>query len=218
MAAATAKKRRAKKRGGSYHHGDLPRALVAAALDAIVETGPEAFTVRQIAARVGVTHAAAYRHFEDKTALLAVLAEEGYRALALRLSEVAASAAPRERLRTLARAYVGFALERPAHYRVMWGARLNEDGRFPALEAAIADVSTIVHAEIVRGQAAGDFRAAPPARDLAIALWVFAHGFVELVARRRLKVKSPKVAVEYFDTLFAPFLDGLAQASPQTIP
>lgn len=198
---------------GGYHHGDLPRALVEAALALIAREGPEAFTLRQVASAVGVTHGAAYRHFADKTALLAALAEDGYRALAARLATVEAAPEPRLRLRALAEAYVAFALERPAHYRVMWGARLNEDGRFPALEAAIAEVSKVVHSEIVRGQDAGVFRAEPPARDLAIAIWVFAHGFIELVARRRLKVKSSRVAIEYFASLLEPFLDGLAPAS-----
>lgn len=209
----SAKGRRPKKQ--SYHHGDLPRALVGAALDLIETRGPEAFTLREAAASVGVTHGAAYRHFEDKTALLAAVSQERYRALAARLSEVAARArgSPRSRVEALASAYVDFALERPAHYRVMWGARLNEDGRFPSLEAAISDAFGIVVGEMKRGQDEGVFRKTPAARELAIGMWVAAHGFVELVARRRLKVKSPEIAVEYFQTLFEPFLDGLVRAS-----
>jgi AcrR family transcriptional regulator len=201
--------RRPKKQ--SYHHGDLARALVGAALEQISARGPEAFTLREVAAAVGVTHGAAYRHFEDKTALLAAVAEEGYRALAVTLSEVVAQPErdPRKRILALAAAYVSFAVERPAHYRVMWGPRLNEDGRFPSLEAAISKVFDIVHVEMKRGQDEGIFRQTPAAGQLAIGMWVTAHGYIELVARRRLKVKSPKVAVEYFGTLFEPFLDGL---------
>jgi AcrR family transcriptional regulator len=196
----------------SYHHGDLPRALVGAALELIEARGPEAFTLREAAASVGVTHGAAYRHFEDKTALLAAVSQEGYRALAARLGEAAASTGgnPRERIWAIASAYVEFALERPAHYRVMWGPRLNEDGRFPSLEAAISDAFDVVVGEMKRGQDEGVFRKPPAARELAIGMWVAAHGYVELVARRRLKVKSQRVAVEYFHTLFEPFLDGLA--------
>jgi AcrR family transcriptional regulator len=205
------KGRRPKKQ--SYHHGDLPRALVGAALALIETRGPEAFTLREAAASVGVTHGAAYRHFEDKTALLAAVSQEGYRALAVRLAEVAAKAEsdPRSRIRALASAYVDFAVERPAHYRVMWGARLNEDGRFPALEAAIRDAFDVVVSEMQRGQDVGVFRETPAARELAIGMWVAAHGYVELVARRRIKVKSQRVAIEYFQTLFEPFLDGLVR-------
>lgn len=209
--AEPSKTRRPKR--ASYHHGDLPRALVAAALGLIERLGPETFTLREVAAAVGVTHGAAYRHFADKTALLAAVSQEGYRALAARLADVAASVKgdPPSRIRALASAYVEFAIERPAHYRVMWGARLNEDGRFPALEAAIGTAFEIMVSEMQRGQDAGVFRAQPAARDLAIGAWVSAHGYVELVARRRLKVKSQRVALEYFQTLFEPFLDGVVR-------
>jgi len=206
----------ANRRRTSYHHGDLARALVGAALDLISKKGVEAFTLREVAASVGVTHGAAYRHFEDKTALLAAVSEEGYRALAACLLDVVSPTKdtqfaknPRARVRALAQAYVAFAMDRPAHYRVMWGPRLNEDGRFPTLEAAIADAFNVVCSAMQRGQDDGVFRKKPVARELAIGMWVAAHGYVELVSRRRLKVKSAKVAVEYWDTLFEPFLEGL---------
>jgi AcrR family transcriptional regulator len=210
----------AKRRRASYHHGDLPRALVGAALQLISKKGVEAFTLREVAAAVGVTHGAAYRHFEDKTALLAAVSEEGYRALATCLLDVVSpvndakyTKDPKARIRALAAAYVSFAMDRPAHYRVMWGPRLNEDGRFPALEAAIAAAFAVVCTGMQRGQDEGVFRKKPAARELAIGMWVAAHGYVELVSRRRLKVKSAKVAVDYFDTLFEPFLEGLLATS-----
>lgn len=210
MAARTA--HAVRKRG--YHHGDLARALVAAALEIIAKKGPDAFTLREAAAAVGVTHGAAYRHFEDKEAILAAVAEEGYRQLTQKLAKVAAEPTddPRARVRAHAAAYVEFALEHPAHYRVMWGPRVNEDGRFPSLEAAIADSFARISDEIARGQTAGVFREGR-ARDLAIGVWVTAHGYVELVMRRRLKVKSQRVAVEYFLSLFEPVVDGLTRRS-----
>ena len=202
---------RAKKR--AYHHGDLARALVTAALEIIGKRGPEAFTLREVAAAVGVTHGAAYRHFADKEALLAAVAEEGYRGLAQKLASAMnatlADPSPRGRIRALAAAYVEFAMSRPAHYRVMWGPRVNEDGRFPSLEVAISEAFALVIAAFERGQVKGAFRDDEPARDLAIAFWVAAHGYIELVLRRRLKVKSEAVAVAYFDKLLSPFLDGL---------
>jgi len=212
--AMTARNAAQKKRG--YHHGDLGRALVAAAVELIRDRGPEAFTLREVANAVGVTHGAAYRHFEDKTALLAAVAEDGFRALGAHVGRAVASdpRGPRERLRSIATAYVEFAMDRPAHYRVMSGPRLNEDGRFPSLEAAIDEAFAFVIEEIRRGQAEGVFRR-EPARDLALGVWVMAHGYVELVFRRRLKVKSPKVAVEYFEKLFTPYLDGLAPKPPR---
>ncbi len=195
----------------AYHHGDLRRALLDAALSLVEERGSDALTLREVASRVGVTHPAAYRHFEDKTALLAAVAEDGYVALGDALVRALEEAPSRgsERLRRLAVAYVDFAIARPAQYRVMWGARFNTDGRFPSLEAAITRVFELVVGEFARGQRDGDYREGRP-RDLAIGLWVVGHGYVELVARRRIKVKSREKAIEYFLTLFQPWLEGLA--------
>lgn len=213
--AASPSKARVKKR--AYHHGDLARALVTAALEIIGKRGPEAFTLREVAAAVGVTHGAAYRHFADKEALLAAVAEEGYRGLAQKLASAVhatTTPSPRARIRALAAAYVEFAMTRPAHYRVMWGPRVNEDGRFPSLEVAISEAFALVIAEFQRGQDKGAFRD-EPARDLAVAFWVASHGYIELVLRRRLKVKSEAVAVAYFEKLLTPFLDGLAVRTPR---
>jgi AcrR family transcriptional regulator len=199
-----------------YHHGDLPRALVAAAVGIVDKNGPDALTLREVASAIGVSHGAAYRHFEDKSGILAAVAEEGYRALAKRIATVlgADPRGPRERLRAITSEYVAFALDRPELYRLMSGARLNEDGRFPSLEASIADAFALVVREIERGQEEGVFRRAIP-RDLAVTTWFTAHGFVDLVLRRRIKVKSNRVAIEYFERLFEPTLDGMRSPSKE---
>jgi AcrR family transcriptional regulator len=203
--------KKTKPRKKTYHHGDLARALVSAAVEIIERHGPEAITLREVASSVGVTHGAAYRHFEDKTALLAAVAEEGYRKLTERLRAASAERdprGPRARLESLAATYVAFAMDHPAHYRVMSGPRLNEEGRFPSLEEAIHDAFHFLTEEIARGQAEGVFRHGVP-RDLAVAFWVAGHGFADLVLHRRLRVKSPAAAVEYFNLLVAPLYDGL---------
>jgi len=66
------------KKRGRYHHGDLRRALLDAALELLAREGASALTLREVARRAGVTHAAPYRHFTDKQALLAAVAEEGF--------------------------------------------------------------------------------------------------------------------------------------------
>jgi len=195
----------------AYHHGDLPRALAEAATRLLAERGPDKLSLREVAASVGVTHSAAYRHFEDKTALFAAIAEVGYLELAaaLRTAIEGASADPLARLSAFGDAYVTFAIDHPARYSVMCGPRLNEHGRFPSLEEAISAVITIVTNEIRTGQEQGVLRPGRT-RDIGISIWVFAHGYVELVHRRRVKVKNREVAVEYFRTLFAPTLRGLS--------
>lgn len=199
--------RAALKKKQTYHHGDLARALIAAALELVEERGIEGFTLREAASRVGVTHGAAYRHFDDKLALLAVIAEEGYRDLASELASVHEND-PIVCVRELIRAYVAFALENPARYRIMSGPRLNETNRFPSLEDAVSEAVTPLANEIKRGQQLGAIRAGRT-RDIGIALFVFAHGYVEQVLRRRIKVKNRAVAIDYFLTLAAPLLDGL---------
>jgi AcrR family transcriptional regulator len=183
---------------------------VAAAVPLLETHGSDGLTLRQVAAAVGVTHAAAYRHFDDKTALLAAIAESGFRDLAARLARGVAAAnddAP-AKMRVFAHTYVEFGLERPAVYGVMFGPRLNQSGRFPSLEQAIGEVVMIIVAEIKKGQLAGAIRPGRK-RDIALSIWVFAHGYVELVNRERVKVKSASVAQSYLDTLFEPVMRGL---------
>jgi len=182
--------------------------LSEAALELIEEKGVEGFTLREAAAAIGVTHAAAYRHFEDKTALLAAIAERGFRDLAASLAAGITSNDSIGRVRDFACAYVAFALDRHAEYRVMFGPRLNETGRFPALEEAISQGITIVADEIKRGQIAGAIRAGRT-RDIGLSIWVFSHGYVELVHHRRVKTKNRAIALEYFETLIDPLLQGL---------
>src|SRR5215213_11204294 len=70
-----------------YHHGDLPRALLEAAVQAIAEVGPAAVSLRDLARRVGVSHAAPAHHFGDKRGLLTAVAAEGYRLFAAALRD-----------------------------------------------------------------------------------------------------------------------------------
>src|SRR5512138_2569100 len=115
---ATSAARRRPRRRLVYHHGDLRRALVEAALDLVRMRGPEGFTLREAARRVGVSQTAPYRHFETKEALLAAVAEEGFRALHHRLAEAAASAGPDplERLRAQGIASFEFYVAEPARF------------------------------------------------------------------------------------------------------
>src|SRR5215467_12607566 len=73
-----------------YHHGDLRAALIRAGLAILAEEGVQALTLRAAARRAGVSHNAPYRHFADKEALLAAIAEEGFIDLAARVEEARA--------------------------------------------------------------------------------------------------------------------------------
>jgi AcrR family transcriptional regulator len=112
----------------AYHHGDLRRALLQGALELLAEGGPARLTLRAAAERAGVSVAAPYRHFADKRALLAAVAEEGFLALQRSCVDAMASGSgdPIDKFWRHGVAYVRFAIENPAHYRVMFGPELTD--------------------------------------------------------------------------------------------
>jgi AcrR family transcriptional regulator len=105
-----------------YHHGDLRRALVDAARRILEAEGPTALSLRAVAREAGVSPAAPYHHFKDKAELLDAVADEGWQMLDAGMAKAKAEAAPRETLTALGIAYVCFARENPALYRVMYDA------------------------------------------------------------------------------------------------
>src|ERR1700674_5400381 len=100
----------------TYHHGDLPAALLRAAGKTLEKHGPAGLSLRAAARRAGVSHNAPYRHFPGREALLAALAAEGFAMLAERLRGQPG--------RAMGEAYVRFALEHPQRFRLMFGGVL----------------------------------------------------------------------------------------------
>ena len=122
----------------AYHHGDLRAALLDEAAAMIAEGGAASVTMRALGRRLGVSRAAAYRHFKDRTALLVAVATAGFSRLKDRLQAVDAGA-PRssvERIRRMGEEYVRFALENPAHYRLMYGSEALARRDVPELREA----------------------------------------------------------------------------------
>src|SRR5690349_353663 len=102
----------------SYHHGNLRDALIAAALELEPEHGPLGISLREVARRVGVTHAAAYHHFENKDALVLAVAEQGFTALADQLDhDIAAARDPFFAVIDAAVCYTRFAIRAPSRFR-----------------------------------------------------------------------------------------------------
>lgn len=193
----------------SYHHGDLRRALLDAALATLAAGGAEALSFRTLGKRVGVDHTAAYRHFADKRALLAALAEEGFDELARDVATAAAGpGSAHARLLSVLRSYVGFALAAPHRYALMFGPRLNEDGAFPTLETAIRKVVAPIEG-VVR-----DAGTIYPAVDVLMSLWITAHGFATMVLAKRIRVRSRAAALDYAEKLAAPQLAAWLRPAP----
>ena len=166
-----------------YHHGDLHAALLAAAEAELAERGVEAFSLRSVAKRAGVSHAAPAHHFGDAGGLLTALATEGFRQFLATQHRREAKAAPdpAAQLEAAGLGYMDFALQRPTLFRLIFASsRINRtDPRFVAAgDAAYQHLSDQVTA---LGGKAEDMAA-----DLA-AVWAMAHGLADLVSSGRMK-------------------------------
>src|ERR1700751_4478700 len=117
-----------------YHHGDLRRAIVNAALEILSETQSLDFSLRELARRAGVSHNAPYKHFADKRELLAAVSAAGFEALTKRMARESAGHSARAQLFAMLRAYIRHGVENPALYRLMFGGYLSglDNGR-PAI-------------------------------------------------------------------------------------
>ena len=115
----------------SYHHGDLHGALVEAGLRHLESDGTAEISLRQLARETGVSPTAVYRHFPDKKALLAALAEAGFARLAQAQQQASDEAGGgAEGFAATGRAYVRFALANPALFRLTFShAEIGHDVR-----------------------------------------------------------------------------------------
>jgi AcrR family transcriptional regulator len=111
-------------RSRPYHHGNLRVALVAAGVELARAGGPDAVSIREVCRQVGVSHAAAYRHFPDRNALLAAVADAAMGALAELMEQLIdatdgpdPAAAAEAGLRATGRAYIRFAITEPGLFR-----------------------------------------------------------------------------------------------------
>jgi len=200
----------------TYHHGNLRRALLDAALTILTETNRWDFSLREVARQAGVSHNAPYAHFPDKRALLAAVGVEGYERLRSRMLEASSKIAdPGRALNAIGKAYIAFGIENPAHYRLMFGQDLLVEGRLPADIFAAAEASRSVLRDAVRrGAADGSFSvdASNPASLAAavLAAWSLAHGFTLLAIDGLAQLETTLAIDELVDLLATRFMLGLA--------
>lgn len=150
-----------------YHHGDLRSTLLTAAVHAIEENGAAGMSMREVARRAGVTHAAATYHFGDKAGLLAAVAADGYRLLADALLDARRD---QRSFLEMGVAYVRFAITHPAHFEVMYQPALY-DPADPAVEAAKRETAVLLY---------GSGDATAEQVTAGVAAWSIVHGFVTL--------------------------------------
>lgn len=156
----------------TYHHGDLRQAVLAAAVDAITENGPGSINLRDLARRVGVSHAAPAHHFGDKAGLLTAVATEGFELL----TEALVAAEPSNDLIEAGVAYVSFAIMQPAHFAVMFRPELYRADD-PDLQSA-QERSRAALGQAV--QTLGERQRGTDPTRTAVAAWSFVHGFSTL--------------------------------------
>lgn len=170
-----------------YHHGDLRRALIETALTMVREEGAWDFTLREVARRAGVSHAAPYNHFADKSDLLAEVGILGFEALRQAMERGAdpEQHSPREALTGIGVAYIRFGIENPAHYRLMFGPELAERGRHPTFDQAGDATFAVLTRALERAQLAGAVRS-ESVPEQALTAWSLVHGLTTLLIDRRL--------------------------------
>jgi AcrR family transcriptional regulator len=165
-----------------YHHGDLKNALIKAGLQLLVEKGVNGLNLREVARRAGVTHAAPYRHFADKEALIAAMAEEGFQRLAQQIG-AASTTAPQsatEKLIALGDAYIRFAVEQPDSFRLMFSYTIARRAQYPTLYTAAKRGFHLLESIIEDGQAAGEFLL-EDSTALTKSVWSMMHGLATLL-------------------------------------
>jgi AcrR family transcriptional regulator len=160
-----------------YHHGDLPRALLEAAVEAIAEVGPAAVSLRDLARRAGVSHAAPAHHFGDKAGLLTAVATDGFRRLAATLRETYQATGD---FLEVGVAYVRFAVDYRAHFEVMFRPELYHTDD-PELVQAREQARGLLYppAAEAANRPNGDLRA-------GVAAWSLVHGLATLWLNQNL--------------------------------
>lgn len=174
---------------GSYHHGDLRRALLVAAEQELTEKGFEGFTLRSCAKRAGVSHAAPAHHFGDMTGLLSALAAEGFeRFLKVTTARVekAGTDDPDAGMIAMGLGYVEFARANPALFTLMFSSKKPDHD-----DERLRQAGTAAFAQLVGGVAAmigsEDPLSSREGRRRVAATWAIVHGLSHLLLSQQMK-------------------------------
>jgi AcrR family transcriptional regulator len=165
-----------------YHHGDLKNALIEAGAEILSKEGVSGLSLRKVAGRAGVSHAAPYAHFADKQALIAAISTEGYRRLYEKLTLLIQNypADPLQRFVELAWTYVEFACSDPDLFKVTFSSVLEKEKEFPAFVEMTRKNFQLLVETVKACQAAGVLKPGP-ADMLAVSAWSLVHGFASLL-------------------------------------
>lgn len=182
---------------------DLRADLMRTSLALLDEAGPTALSLREVARRAGCTHQAPYHYFPDRESLLAALVIDGFEDLTRRLraaNDLCEQQGPRATLIASANAYVGYALEHPGVFRIMFRQDMCNPVRFPA----VIEASLVSRTELERLNA---LALGPSASsETESILWAHVHGLACLLLDGPMGILMPDL-----DTRAA-HLQGVAQS------
>jgi AcrR family transcriptional regulator len=178
----------------AYHHGDLRDSLLTAAEQALAELPLQQVSLREIARRAGVSHAAPKHHFASLGQLLGEVAARGYDRFVESLGQAADRAtdqSPNARLTAMSRAYLRFAVDNPAVYGLMFGKREHVVETTPHLATAMLAAWTQLENQVA------DLVGPARAPYGAVTVWANVHGLAMLRLERKLPPHvSPDIAIE----------------------
>jgi len=187
----------------TYHHGDLKNALIKAGVEILAKDGVSGLSLRKVATKAGVSHAAPYSHFADKQALIAALSTEGFRQLYERISSVSEKnkTKPSRQLNEVAWAYVQFAMDDRDRFKVMFSGVLEKEKEYPEFVAESQRNFQLVRRIVEANQVAGVLSSGP-ADLVTLSAWGIVHGFIMLLLEGQiphmvLEQKSLRELVEF---------------------
>ncbi len=163
-----------------YHHGDVPQALMEAALVRIKKDGVEKLSLRALARDIGVSQTAPYRHFKDKTQLLVKLACDGFHELANKTDQASQGLPCTDAIMATGKAYVSFAQEHPEQYKLMFGSKIESCGTHPELVEASQRSFAVLINHVNKGMDDGTLAQVDPIL-LAASCWAKVHGIASLL-------------------------------------
>jgi AcrR family transcriptional regulator len=173
---------------------DVRQAILEAAVAAIEEAGLAAVSMREVARRAGVSHQLPYHYFVDREGILAAVAERGFDMLGARMKAVfEAKGTGPERIAAAGRAYVEFAWEHPAHFRVMFRQDFVRVSDYPSVHAR-ADVCFGWLPQLVADCIEEGLDPSPNVEAIVVMGWSIAHGLACLLLDGPLEKKLPDAA------------------------
>lgn len=187
-----------------YHHGDLRRALVEAGLKLLVSGGVDSLGLREVARAVGVSASAPYRHFENRQALLAAIAREGFLQFDAALRAAGQEAPPKHHIEAMGRAYVGFALANPQLFRLMFSPEVGKDANPALMEAARASYASLTALTSAAGV---------PGRETAVSTWALVHGLAVLLLDDQIRLDGPADREALVAAVLAQFAAAIGSAA-----